>query len=341
MIELGPENVVAYLRAAGRLDRDAPAAAEPLAWGVSNVVLRVTPAAGPAFVVKQSRAKLRTEADWFSRLDRIEREAEILRALAEILPPGAVPAVLFEDRENHLFGMEAVAADHRVWKAELLAGRATPAVAATAGEYLGTIHGRSAGRAEFAERFGDREVFDQLRIDPFYRRIAAAHPAIRPRIAGLIEELLATRLCLVHADFSPKNILLAGDRLTLVDFETGHYGDPAFDLGFFLSHLALKMVLHAVRANEFLRLIDEFRAAYADALARTDAARAIDPGDLERRTVSHFAGCLLARIDGKSPVDYLHEEGARRRVRSACLAAFADPPATIDEALARLHQAPP
>jgi len=42
----------------------------------------------------------------------------------------------------------------------------------------------------------------------------------------------AHRICLVLADFSPKNILITDQGIHLVDFETAHYGDPAFDLGF-------------------------------------------------------------------------------------------------------------
>ena len=97
-----------------------------LAWGVSNIVLRVD-APHTSFVVKQSREQLRTEIDWFSGIERIWRETDVMRTLGRLLPAGAVPRVLFEDRDNYLFAMEAVEADHRVWKAELLDAVSTQA----------------------------------------------------------------------------------------------------------------------------------------------------------------------------------------------------------------------
>src|SRR5690242_16787211 len=148
MFELTPENAAAYLRDTGRLRRDVPAAVEPLAWGVSNLVLRVTPAAGEPFVMKQSRAQLRTADPWFSRLDRIWREVAALRCLVDVLPVGVVPRIVFEDRDNYLFAMEAAPADHVVWKQTLLEGRAESRIAAFLGDCLAALHRETAFRSE-------------------------------------------------------------------------------------------------------------------------------------------------------------------------------------------------
>ncbi|MCH7990489.1 MAG: hypothetical protein IID46_15215 [Planctomycetes bacterium] len=131
-MDLGPDNVLEYLRSNGHLAPDVSARAELLAWGVSNVVMRISLESGNDFVLKQSREQLQTEKPWFSRLDRIWRETDFIRTVAPLLPAGVIPHVLFEDRENYLFAMEAVDADHTVWKAELLAGRADPQIARTA-----------------------------------------------------------------------------------------------------------------------------------------------------------------------------------------------------------------
>jgi aminoglycoside phosphotransferase (APT) family kinase protein len=354
MYELSEANAVDYLHRAGFLDPQIPAQAKTLAWGVSNVVLRISPESGPDFVVKQSREKLRTQADWFSRLDRIWREIDIMQTLAPRLPPGVIPNVLFEDRENYLFGMEAVAADHVVWKEELLAGRADSAIASTLGMYLATIHGQTAGDDRCRQMFGDRQVFDELRIDPFYRRIADVHPALRPAIAALIDETFATSICLVHADFSPKNVLLtrqqaavagaglnaalhcAARRITLVDFETGHFGDPAFDLGFFLSHLLLKTVRYVEQRAAFLGLARSFWEHYRQALeriaiGRTPGAALLPASDLDHRAIGHLAGCLLSRIDGKSTIDYLTRPGEHDFVRRFSSEMLHDPPCSLED----------
>lgn len=373
MIELEADNAVDWLHRTGRLDPAVPAEARLLAWGVSNVVLRVHPAAGDDLVMKQSRTRLRTKAPWFSRLERIWREVELMRALGPLLPPGTVPRVLFEDRENYLFAMEAVAADHVVWKAALLGGVADPAIAAVLGDYLATIHRETAGDASLRERWIDRTVFDELRVDPFYRRIAEAHRPLRRAIEAMIDEMFATAVCVVHADFSPKNVLItsgaalkAGQvaergqapaagkvfdapvpenaagagplfRITLVDFETGHYGDPAFDLGFFLSHLLLKTVLHARRCGDFLALARTFWTRYAAGLAERACEGPFARPELERRTISHLAGCMLARLDGTSPIDYLPDAGQQDLVRDFSRRLFLNPPDRLEATFGALE----
>lgn len=349
MLEIDRHNVLDYLRCAGRLGPDARAAVEPLAWGVSNVVLRISPTSGADFVLKQSRQRLRTHDEWISDMQRVYREADTMRALAPLLPEGVVPSILFEDRENFLFAMQAAPAEHVVWKAELLACRVDPLIAATLGGYLSAMHAKTAGDTRLKNLLGDRKVFDQLRTDPFYRRVAAKHPELAPRIASLIDEMEATVLCIVHADFSPKNVLIAraagpgGDksqavRIWLVDFETGHYGDPAFDLGFFLSHISLKCVLHAAQREEFVNLAETFWSRYIAGIAERSQAAAFDQAELERRAVLHLAACMLSRIDGKSTVDYLPLETQREFVRRYCRELLCNPPEHLPAAWARLTE---
>lgn len=43
---------------------------------------------------------------------------------------------------------------------------------------------------------------------------------------------------LVHGDFNPFNIIISNDKLTVIDFENAHLGDPLTDTANFISHLA-------------------------------------------------------------------------------------------------------
>lgn len=341
MIELDAENIVPFLSERGWLAPGATAWAELLGWGVSNVVLRVYPSIGDDFVVKQSREQLRTEAAWFSRLDRIWREKEALQIAGGLLPAGAVPQILQEDRENYVFAMEAVAADHRVWKADLLAGRFDRRIAADMGTTLRTLHRGTVDDAALAEKWADSTIFDQLRVDPFYRRIAAEHPDIAPAVNELIAEQSEAKICMVLADFSPKNILISRqdgrEQTTLVDFETAHYGDPAFDLGFFLSHLALKAVLHRDRADEVLALISDFLATYSEAASLAESDLPFCDAAFSARVARHAAACMLARIDGKSPVDYLTRDGQQEFSRNFSRTALLTPYESIEQLISRLE----
>ena len=67
---------------------------EELSGGVSNVVFRVQTFKG-LFVLKQSRAQLRTADPWFSDLSRVFREIDAMQLLAPRLPEGVVPQVLY------------------------------------------------------------------------------------------------------------------------------------------------------------------------------------------------------------------------------------------------------
>jgi 5-methylthioribose kinase len=317
------ENLEEYLRSSGRIELGMPIRVELLGGGVSNAVFRVEPAKGRPFVIKQARERLRTEAPWFSRIERIWRETAVMSTIRSLLPTGAIPQILFEDRENFLFAMEAVDPRHVVWKQELLAGRLRPEVAVRLARYLAAIHRGTHRDSRCEQDFADREIFVELRVDPFYRHIARVHPELRPPIEALIDEMWRTRVCLVHADFSPKNVLLvdAGQgalQITLVDFETGHYGDPAFDLGFFLSHLVLKAVHAEYGSEQFLRLAETFWDNYQSEIATLANDPAFAAATLERRTVANLAGCALARVDGTSPVDYLPRNEQRERVRRVC-----------------------
>ncbi len=315
MIELDATNAVDYLRHVGVLGRDEPATATALGWGVSNVVLRVD-SARQSLVLKQSRGQLRTREKWFSNLDRIFREAEVMRTLHDLLPTGVVPAVVFEDRDNFAFAMSAAPANHVVWKQALLAGQVDLEIGRQAGRILGTIHAATVGCPELARQFDDIEVFVQLRVEPFYWRLRNKHPECIGQIDRIADEMFCTRIALTHADFSPKNLLIHDAGITLVDYETGHWGDPAFDLGFFLSHLILKSIKHDSIRDRFFQLTrvfwDSYREQIRPAVAREEA---LSLDDLTRRAIDHFALCMLARIDGTSPVDYLPEEPKRQAVR--------------------------
>ncbi len=337
MFELTPDNAAEYLQSRGWVSKG-PVHVEALAWGVSNLVLRVT-TPERLFIVKQSRPQLRTREAWFSNLDRVFREVEVMRLLGPMLPPGTVPEVLFEDRENFLFGMAHAPQDAVVWKQSLLEGRIDPAVAWQAGIILGTIHEKTAHQPRLAETLGERTAFRQLRIEPFYERVRERRPEVADAISLLIERMQTASDALCHGDFSPKNFLVhqpnaergagnaerrsalrashsaLGDtphsalRITLVDYETAHYGDPTMDLGFFLSHLILKAVRNQDLRSQYYDLTRVFWQAY------DSEVRFAPHAELGKRGIQHFGVCLLARIDGTSPVDYLPEEGKRETVR--------------------------
>jgi 5-methylthioribose kinase len=303
MFELTAENAVSYLRERGL----AALRAEVLAGGVSNQVLRVD-TEGEPMVVKQSRPQLRTRDPWFSDLERIYREQEVMQALAPTLP-GVVPRVVFVERSNYLYAMSHAPLPAVPWKTQLLAGQVDPALGDEAGRVLGIIHETSARQPQRFAAFRDHKVYVQLRVEPFYVRIQERRPEVAAPVGRIIAEMLTRKQALCHGDYTPKNMLVHGGTFTLVDYETAHVGDPTMDLGLFLAHLTLKARRLPQRRDEHIELMRRFWHAYRSVVSFAA------PVELEARGLLHLGVCLLARVDGTSPVDYLAHEDQRESIR--------------------------
>lgn len=366
MLLIDEDNAEAYLRHRGWVEAGERITVRRLSGGVSNEVLLVhsLPGRRPDFVLKQARPQLRVADPWFCGVERIWREVEVLRICETVLRRHdvtrqvqqsshlgqleiSIPHILHEDQENFCFAMTAAPPEHNVWKQRLLGGEVEPGIAAACGRLLAVLHAGTWCDQDVARRLDDRQVFDELRLDPYYRTFAARRPDAALDLLGLVDSVWRHRLCLVHADFSPKNLLVAGTlrvpstgfenkkvshgsrsepaTLMMVDFETGHYGDPAFDVGFFLSHLALKAHFHAPRHEPYLQLADRFWEEYAAAMCSRLAPQ--EWSSLSARGMQNLAGCAWARLDGKSPVEYLTDTARRESVRAACRSLFATRPA--------------
>lgn len=309
-----PRELLAYLRAAGRLREDAPVTV--LAGGVSNRTVKVGP-----WVLKQALPKLRVQVDWFCDPARIRREALGLQWLGKLLPDGAVPRLVFEDPEHQLLAMEAVPEPHENFKTVLLAGRVDLTLVREFGSLLRQLHRLARERrAELQPLFADRSFFEALRLEPYYAYTASQVPEAAPFLHALIRETRACDDTLVHGDYSPKNVLVRDGRLVLLDHEVVHWGDGDFDVGFAMAHFLSKA-----------HHLPERRGHFAA------AARTISEGS-GPRAVRHTLACLLARVAGRSPLEYLSAD-ERARQRDAVVALLPTPPPLpplIDAFLERL-----
>jgi aminoglycoside phosphotransferase (APT) family kinase protein len=302
-----------YLVRRQRIDAAERPKIRVLTGGVSNRTVLVERETGEAWVLKQALPKLRVAVDWFSDPERIHREADGLRWLGRVAPPGTIPGFLFEDFEHHLLAMEAVPEPHENWKTMLLSGDLRFEHAESFGHLLGTIHqGARRHDAEVRKIFDDTRHFESLRLEPYYAYSASQVPEAEAFLNAVLADTRAERLTLVHGDYSPKNVLVRGDSLILLDHEVVHFGDPAFDLGFSMTHLLSKA--HRVCSH---------REAFATASLRYWYAYREASGDrewikrLEERAVRHTVSCLLARVAGRSPLEYLNERERQTQKRAA------------------------
>jgi aminoglycoside phosphotransferase (APT) family kinase protein len=320
--------VAAFLRRAGLLaPGDPDPALTPLAGGVSSDLWRVELPSGPV-CVKRALPRLRVAREWLAPTSRNRVEYEWLR-FAQPLAPGQVPRVLGHDEQAGLFAMEYLPPDeYPVWKALLLDGQVDQAAARDVGTLVGTLHAASALDADAAARFATDENFDALRITPYLRVTARAHPDLRPRLDAIAAVTAGTRLAVVHGDVSPKNILLGPAGPVLLDAECAWYGDPAFDVAFCVNHLLLKSVKLPAAAQALRAAARALAAAHASRVHWEPAAR------LDGRAAALTPALALARVDGSSPVEYLTEP-QRATVRSAARHLLLDPPLTVSALIDR------
>jgi len=248
---LETSSVVDYLSLRGLIRPSDVATVESLGGGISNTLIKVT-TSDDCMVVKQSLPRLHVAGDWFADQGRIFRERACIETLGAILPFGTLPTVRFQDADNFVFVMSCAPAGGANWKEQLLVGQVDTDVAEAVGAVLRLVHSATAGTPAIRDQFIHDTPFVQLRIDPYHWTAARAHPDLAEIIHGEARRMLDVKTELVHGDYSPKNIMVTGKDIFLLDFEVVHYGNPVFDLAFLLNHLLLKAIYNApIRKDYF------------------------------------------------------------------------------------------
>jgi len=321
-MELSEQSVVGYLAGRHLLTAEDRPTVESLGGGVSCTVLAVATEHGERVIVKQALPKLRVSDTWLASPERGRTEAAALLLVAKIAPT-SVPRVLDFDLASNIITLECAPSDWQSWKGDLLAGHVDVNVASWLGQTLANIHTTTAADGEVRSMFNQTDAFEQLRISPYYRTTAARLPELAGAINARIDRLSQRRLCLVHGDFSPKNVLVGPSGRWIIDFEVAHFGSPVFDLGFLVNHLLLKAVFRRELTDLYLECAEAFLDTYQSAVATT-----------LREPTSEIlaeAGCLmLSRVEGKSPAEYLSQP-QRERARRLGRALLSNPPSTLSQ----------
>lgn len=174
------------------------------------------------------------------------------------------------------------------------------------GGVLNLIHKKTARNNELARTFAYDDNFFSLRLDPYLGEIARVYPKYADDILSILSRTQNTKLALVHGDISPKNILRGPLGPVILDAECAWYGDPAFDLAFCLNHFLLKSVIAKTWVNKEL-LLASFQAMSEKYIADVDWEPA---QQVEMRAATLLPYLILARVDGKSPAEYLTGQDA-------------------------------
>ncbi len=298
----------------------------PLTGGVSSDIWKVE-AKGRIFCVKRALDQLKVEADWAVPVDRNKFEVEWYKIAGRIVP-GSAPQILFHDEKAMLFAMDFLnPSDHELWKDKLRAGRADLADAAEVGRRLVGTHAGTAGETSVAVLFPRSDIFRAIRLEPYLEATADKHPDLKAQLFGLSQRTSETKLALIHGDVSPKNILIGPNGPVFLDAECACIGDPAFDLAFCLNHFLLKCLWNKDAQSAYMDCFQAMASVYLAGVTWEDTA------DLEARAASLLPALFLARVDGKSPVEYVTETADKDKVRRCARELIKNQPSRLDDVL--------
>ncbi|NCW24288.1 MAG: aminoglycoside phosphotransferase family protein [Betaproteobacteria bacterium] len=296
--------------------------AVPLEGGVSSDIWRFE-CEGKSYCVKRALGRLKVAAVWEAPISRNASEADWMRFVNRV-DPSYAPACLANDAKKGMLLMPYLPhADYPLWKQMLYRGHCSADDARAVGVRLAHIHGQAAKEPELLAAFDNMPVFIAIRLEPYLLATAENHPDLKALLLELAGLAAQGRHSLIHGDVSPKNILLGPDGPVFLDAECACWGDPAFDLAFCLNHLLLKrlwMPAHLeLYRSSFSQLVEGYRCAF-------NQYQAWESWDsLEQRVAKLLPALALARVDGKSPVEYLtsasQKDLVRRLARKALAAA--------------------
>ena len=291
-------------------------AVTPLTGGVASDIALVQ-AGARSFCIKFALAQLKVAEVWRAPVHRNKAEYHWLLAASQVVPASVPKLYGRSDREGG-FAMEYLGGDQvYLWKAALLQALPDRGEAARVGAILGQIHAASTVAEFDTAPFRNRDDFHALRLEPYLLFTASRHPAVAGRLGFLAQRLLDADRVLVHGDVSPKNILFRNGTPVILDAECATMGDASFDVAFCLNHLILKALHLPQDRDRLLANALQFWDAYSARIVWEDALH------LEGRICDLLPALMLARVDGKSPVEYLSEShrGTIRRVSVPMIAA--------------------
>jgi fructosamine-3-kinase len=290
----------------------------PMVAGVSSQLWRVD-IGEKTYCVKRALPRLNVAQEWIVPVRRNAEEVRWLRFAASVVP-GQVPEVIAHDAAMNIAVLSWFdPARWTNWKVQLMQGLVRPAVGTEMGQLLAAIHRRSAQDSTLVAAFDNMDLLTALRLEPFFIAAARDNPNVEHRLLEAVDSMKRHRTALIHGDVSPKNILIHITRPpVLLDAECACWADPAFDVAFLVAHLLLK-ASHVSRYRDwFYETIRRLMQAYEVAA----------PEPVSQRLLLLVPALALARVDGKSPAEYLSDK-VRTKVRNTALRLLREPSASF------------
>ena len=266
--------------------------------GVSSDIWHIKTKKNTEFCIKRALDKLTVKEDWFAPVSRSNFEAMYFKYCKKVMPE-CFPKLLGHDNKNYILAMQWYSPkSYRVWKKKLLNSNINFMDAINISNVLIKKHKFFFHKKFYKKKFENDDTFYSIRIEPYIIFTSNKYPQYKKKFLDVAQSLVQNKKTLIHGDFSPKNILIKSNNPIILDAETACWGDPVFDLAFCNNHILLKSLLFKNLGHKFLELSYKFLNNYIKNITWEDKNFFI------QRLIKILPLLLLARVDGKSPVEY-------------------------------------
>ena len=274
--------------------------------GVSSDIWYVKTETGFEFCIKRALKKLTVKEDWYAPISRSNFEASYFKACHNV-NPRSFPKILGHDKKNYILAMEWFKPKKYIlWKKQLLDVAFDIKDGVSISDILNKKHSYFNNKFNFKKEFENDKTFYDIRIEPYIIFTSKSYPEHKNYFIDAAKSLVSNKKTLIHGDFSPKNILIGPDFPVILDAETACWGDPIFDLAFCNNHIILKSILNSTNKKKYMLLSKEFIENYINKINWEDKNSFID------RFFKLVPLLILARLDGKSPIEYFQDKHVKK-----------------------------
>ena len=285
---------------------------EPLKGGVSCEIYKVDTTTN-SYCIKKALKKLRVEKDWYADPIRSYYEYLWLKKTKKILPSSIPEVISYNRMKNYLIIEYLNMSRYSNLKEDLLKGKVDLDNLNKIAKKLLYIHKNL--KSNYNKKIFQTHNFNfiKLRINPYLLELNKTYPELKKYINETVNLLRNNQHTVIHADFTPKNILVSKNKQIILDAETANYGDPSFDIVSLINHLIIKLLFVNKNKKNFVLALKKIFNTYHSNVTWEEKQ------DIIKRSLTLLPLMMLARVDGKSPVEYIKNNKEKNKLRRIAL----------------------
>ncbi len=285
---------------------------EPLKGGVSCEIYKVDTTTN-SYCIKKALKKLRVEKDWYADPIRSYYEYLWLKKTKKILPSSIPEVISYNRMKNYLIIEYLNMSRYSNLKEDLLKGKVDLDNLNKIAKKLLYIHKNL--KSNYNKKIFQTHNFNfiKLRINPYLLELNKTYPELKKYINETVNLLRNNQHTVIHADFTPKNILVSKNKQIILDAETANYGDPSFDIVSLINHLIIKLLFVNKNKKNFVLALKKIFNTYHSNVTWEEKQ------DIIKRSLTLLPLMMLARVDGKSPVEYIKNNNEKNKLRRIAL----------------------